>query len=285
MNSVSRKLHLLAIRPEALRVHFDLGMRCWEARDLYGVARHRAAVGLLPEGGVESTEFMLLRWRELWLEGEQDGAVDVARMAADRFPDDIDTTLDLCDLLSQLGRYTESLDVLLKSVERHRDDPDLWYELALCAEALQQWDARREAFQQVWDLEHDREPQPRLYVSEEAFEQFAHEAIASLPPTIQQAIGNVAILIEDYPERWVVEGDIADPRVLGVFSGSERYANQAGADCVADSPSRIHLFRWNIERTCGSPEDVAEQVARTIRHEVGAYLGLEEDDLSYMGLG
>ena len=47
-----------------------------------------------------------------------------------------------------------------------------------------------------------------------------------------------------------------------MYSGKP--ANQAGADCVADSPSRIHLYRWNIERTCSSPDDVADQVFKIL---------------------
>ena len=77
MRVSSRRLHLLALRPDALRVHFDLGMRCWEVKDFYGVARHRAAIGLLPEGGMDCSEFLLLRWRELWLDDEQESLVSI----------------------------------------------------------------------------------------------------------------------------------------------------------------------------------------------------------------
>ena len=47
----------------------------------------------------------------------------------------------------------------------------------------------------------------------------------------------------------------------------------------------IHLFRWNIERICSSEAEVEEQVEITIRHEVGHYLGLDEDALHFRGLG
>lgn len=285
MDFESHKLQLLAMRPDALHVHFDLGMRSWEAGDLYGVARHRSAIGLLPEGGMGATEFMLLRWRELWLEGEQDAAAEVAQMAVERFPRDVDTLLDLCFLLGRMERHADALEVLVDAVEEHPDDADLWYELAKCASALEQFDERKIAFRRVWELEQDSEPEVRLFVSEETFEELANAALGSLPPNIQQALGHVSVSVEDYPSEAILDSDVADPRVLCFFAGAERFGEQAGSDVVADTPSMLHLYRWNLERTCYSEDDLEVQIHQVVADEVCHYLGLEDGDLAFAGMG
>lgn len=47
----------------------------------------------------------------------------------------------------------------------------------------------------------------------------------------------------------------------------------------------IYLFKRNLEREANDREDLAEQIRVTLLHEVGHYLGLEEDDLDDAGYG
>ena len=53
---------------------------------------------------------------------------------------------------------------------------------------------------------------------------------------------------------------------------------------VVDGPSRVYLFRWNIERICSSAEEAVEQVEITVLHEVGHYFHLDEDDMERLGI-
>ena len=274
----------LLARSEALSVHFDLGLRAYDAGDSVGVARHRAAVGMLPEGGPRSLQYLALKWRELWLGERWDEALDVARTAAERYPDDADTALELGDILTDLGADAEALETLLACARQNVDDPDLWYEVGVVAERTERWDIRHEAFSCVWDLEHEREPGFRLYLPEARFLQVAEDTIGRLPPTTRQALGNVAVMVDNYPDRWILETEVSDPRLLGLFSGPER-ALEGASDHVAWGPAMIHLFRWNIERVCSNEEEVVEQVEITVLHEIGHYLGLDEEALHARGLG
>ena len=47
---------------------------------------------------------------------------------------------------------------------------------------------------------------------------------------------------------------------------------------------RIMLFKKNLEKICQDEEDLIDQIQITLRHEVGHYLGLDEDDLERLGL-
>lgn len=282
--TISRTLSRLEPRADALRVHFDLGLRAYEDGDLEAVRRHRAAVGMLPEGGVACLPFLALRWRELWLSDRKDDALAAAREAARRFPDDPDTLLELADVLRETGSDADAAKLLLENAQRYPEDPEVWYEAGIAAERLENWDLRRECFHKVWELEHDAEPVFRLWLPEERFVEVAEETLERLPQGIRKSLGNIAILVEDYPEEWIFDTDVGDPRLMGLFDGPER-SLEGGADYVAHGPARVYLFRWNIERMCRSEVDVEEQIEITVLHEIGHYLGLEEEELHLRGLG
>ena len=274
----------LNARPEALAVHFEFGLRAYEAGDAVVVRRHLAALGMLPEGGANCLEFLALHWRALWLEGETAAALDVAQGAMRRTPDDTDACIEVADILVELEALDEAATLLLEASERHGSDPELWYEAGLVFERLERWGLRLQCFERVWELEHAGDRPLRLWLTESRFVQVARQAIDDLPEHVRAALGNVVVLIENYPERWIFETEVADPRLMGLFDGVGRAA-ESGHDVILMGPSRIYLFRWNIERLCISPDEVEEQIAITVQHEIGHYLGLDEDELQARGLG
>ncbi len=271
------------VRPDALGVHFDLGLRAFDGRDLKRVTQNRIAIAMLPEAGVQSLEHLSLLWREHWLAGRQDEAVVVGRQLVERFPEDPDGSLELAQMLTDAGRPDEASVILLAGVEKHPGDSDLWFELGLAAERAENEALRLKAFQEVWRLEHDQEPQDRLFLSEEAFLRVVEETMEELPDHIRDAIGNVAVIIEDYPDRWVVDEGIADPRILGLFMGPDK-PFEGSVEAVSDGPARVYLYRWNIERQCPTLEEVEREIRITVLHEIGHYLGLDEEDLEARGL-
>lgn len=103
----------------------------------------------------------------------------------------------------------------------------------------------------------------------------AKSLLAALPPDIREKVLALPIIFEPAPGPELVRGGI-EPDVLGLFLG-DPYA-QADNDPV--SPE-ILLFLSNLWDDAG--EDVAEfrrQVRKTLLHEIGHYLGLEEDGLA-----
>ena len=47
---------------------------------------------------------------------------------------------------------------------------------------------------------------------------------------------------------------------------------------------RVMLFKANLEKICRDREELIDQIQITVRHEIGHYLGLDEDDLERLGL-
>lgn len=269
---------------KALEVHFDLGLSAYDHKDLAGLKKQRTAIAMLPEGGPGCLEHMALDWRVHWLEGREGEALTVARQIVAEHPDDADGVLELAQILNDLDRGEDAIGVLWEGVKRTPEDADLWFELGFAAERLEQWELRKKAFHEVWRLEHERPPMSRLFLPDQPFVDAVEATLDKLPPGVRSAVGNVAIMVEDYPDEWVVEEGIADPRILGLFDGPTR-ATETGTLATSEGPARIYIYRWNIERQCSSPEEVEEQVAITVLHEIGHYLGLDEDALHARGLG
>ena len=107
------------------------------------------------------------------------------------------------------------------------------------------------------------------------FERVIAKTLAQLPAAIREKLVHVSILVEEQPPK----GE--DPDLLGLFLGvsyQEKIRNtQAGID-------RIILFRKNLREMCSSDKELAAEIRKTLIHEIGHYLGLDEDDLVERGL-
>jgi len=101
----------------------------------------------------------------------------------------------------------------------------------------------------------------------------------SLPPQLQAAVEKITVVLEDYPGPVWLAGGI-DKDQLGLFEG-----------VGSEDPSHHHLPRivlWlgNIWEMCNSDlEAYREEVRVTFLHELGHYLGLDEDELEERDLG
>ncbi len=103
------------------------------------------------------------------------------------------------------------------------------------------------------------------------FKRIAERLLAELPADIRARIGNLAITIEeDAPQD--------SPDLMGVYLG---VPYDEGDPVV---PNQIVLYKNNIEAECESEEEIPEQIRITLLHEIGHFLGLDEDDLTERGL-
>jgi len=126
------------------------------------------------------------------------------------------------------------------------------------------------------------EPPPRL--SESEFDAALQGAIARLPAAFQQALEHVAVIVDPMPTLAIVGPavDEAPPDVLGLFTGASRL--DAEEDAPAELPPTIHLFQRNLERVCVDRAEVEAEIEVTLLHELGHYLGFDEDGVAELGL-
>ncbi|HKJ70972.1 MAG TPA: metallopeptidase family protein [Gammaproteobacteria bacterium] len=105
-------------------------------------------------------------------------------------------------------------------------------------------------------------------------------AIAELPPEFRAAVDNVAVLLEDRADEATrVEMELAHPLdLLGLYRGLPlpgRGAGYAGAE-----PDQVLLYREAILDYAGRHRlDPGACIRNTLIHELGHYLGYDDDQL------
>jgi len=110
--------------------------------------------------------------------------------------------------------------------------------------------------------------------SEQEFEQLVKAALDELPDEFQRALEHVAIVASDRG---------AENHAYGMYVGARRggtaYFGGGGP------PEEILIFRDTLVRDFGDdPQRLRQHVTKTVRHEVGHYLGFDESGVHELGL-
>jgi predicted Zn-dependent protease with MMP-like domain len=105
---------------------------------------------------------------------------------------------------------------------------------------------------------------------------------AALPSDLRACLASLAVTLESRPtsDEQLEEGD--DEDLLGLFVGAS-FAEVA--DEAEPLPSAIRLFVENLrDEAEDDPARFRQEVRDTLLHELGHYLGLDEDGLTERGL-
>lgn len=123
-------------------------------------------------------------------------------------------------------------------------------------------------------------------VSPEEFDAIVLVALESLAPEFYERLQseNVDIVVEPEPSSTKLNelGLRADEALFGL---SEGVSLADGGLHASTLPSKITIFQRPIEEVVDNREDLDEEVLRTVWHEVGHFLGFDEDEVADMGLG
>lgn len=109
----------------------------------------------------------------------------------------------------------------------------------------------------------------------ERFDELVSDALDLIPPELAAAIDNVVVLVADR--------DPEDPELLGLYQGialTERDLTYAGA-----LPDTITIFRESLLEICDTEDDVVEEVAITVIHEIAHHFGIDDERLHELGWG
>jgi predicted Zn-dependent protease with MMP-like domain len=103
--------------------------------------------------------------------------------------------------------------------------------------------------------------------------------LAALPPPLRERARKLPVTLERVPNEGLIADGI-EPDTLGLFTGPE-FADEEHATL----PPQIILFLENIWEAAEGGETIfREEVRTTFLHELGHYLGLDEDELTERGL-
>ena len=156
--------------------------------------------------------------------------------------------------------------------------------LGLLAERRGDAKEAERAFARARKLDPESYPKHPV-LSKKEFDAAVERALAEIPEQVRRYLSNVPITVEELPS----DDDLLDsdpplpPTILGIFRGAP-YGQKLSADPWSHLPSSIVLYQRNLERASEDREELEEEIATTLVHEVGHFLGLDEDELWERGL-
>lgn len=110
------------------------------------------------------------------------------------------------------------------------------------------------------------------------FEQVVEAALEELPTDIAAQIDNIVVVVEDRPTR---EQDPGGDGLLGLYEGVS--LAERGLDYAGVMPDRISVFMeghlaLNLDRL-----ETEAEIRKTVLHEIGHHLGIDEARLRELG--
>jgi predicted Zn-dependent protease with MMP-like domain len=104
------------------------------------------------------------------------------------------------------------------------------------------------------------------------FEEMVVSALDGLPEGLGRLMDNVAVTVEHRP---------GPPGLLGLYQGVPLTSRTTGYAGVL--PDRITIYRQAICSVCQTEQEVADQVRRTVIHEVAHHFGIDDARLRELG--
>lgn len=117
------------------------------------------------------------------------------------------------------------------------------------------------------------------------FEKIVVDAVAGMPAEFKELLENVDICIQDWPSSKQLKSvglrDKYD--LLGLYEGTPRTHRDQNYNLVL--PDKITIFQKPLEAQCPSARELKEEIARTVKHEIAHYFGLDDDRLDEIEKG
>ena len=121
-----------------------------------------------------------------------------------------------------------------------------------------------------------------IRLSQREFAGLVQQAYRQLPATVRQTLDNVDISVEERPSPEDFDALSEESTLFGLYTGVP-LTERAGYEPAL--PDRIIVFRQPILENCATTEEVVQEIRITLWHEVGHFLGLDEEALHRLGYG
>lgn len=240
-----------------------------------------------------------------------------ARRAMMRDTSSVEARQVLSSSLIEMARYEEALETLDEMLQLDPDDPVTHADAGVCFFMLCEFDKADAALQRALELdpedlqaqywhglslerrgEYERADEMFMHahrgdpdgfprptrMSRREFQRVVDLAIEEIDTDIREEMKNLTIIIDDLP----LDDDLTDyeppldPCLYGLYVGVP-LPERSNAD-VPRLPDTIYIYQRNLERVCSELDTLRKEIRITLLHEVGHYLGYDEDDLAERGL-
>jgi len=124
-----------------------------------------------------------------------------------------------------------------------------------------------------------------MNLSRKEFDRAVRKAIERIPEEFRVHLENILISVQDYPSREMIEEagfeeDEGDT-LLGLFRGDPLMDRSYTHPPLY--PDTILIFQKPLEAMCEDMDELEEEIAITVIHEIAHYLGIDEERLSELG--
>ncbi len=116
------------------------------------------------------------------------------------------------------------------------------------------------------------------------FERLVVKALEDLPDQFRNALENLDIQVRWRPTPAELRrAGVRRGTLFGVYLGVPLPNRGHGYSMAL--PDTIIIYQHTHERHCRSEAETVAQVRQTVLHEIGHYLGIDEDRLHELGIG
>jgi len=124
---------------------------------------------------------------------------------------------------------------------------------------------------------------PRMLKRE--FEDIVRQALDELPPQFKDALENLDVQVRWAPTAWERRRWRLRPgsELFGIYTGVPLTRRSHGYSMTL--PDTILIFQRTHERHCATESQMVEQARQTLLHEIGHYMGIDENRLRELGVG
>ncbi len=262
--------------PEELLERLD---QAWDAVDQGEIEEALAEAEELKRETHGHPEVRLLLGAALLEVGEAEDALKELELARGRVSDEVLWAFYLAGANFELARLGEAEDLLREMIAAEPDEPAGIYGLAEVLEHLAQPEEAEACYRRAHELDPENYPLP-MRLTREAFQEVVADASASLPDELREHLERIPVVVLDLPAEEALDptlGSTVSPGVLGLFVG--RSLREESVFETPETPRTIYIYQRNLERACSTREELLDEIATTLYHELGHYLGLDENDL------
>ena len=116
-----------------------------------------------------------------------------------------------------------------------------------------------------------------LALTDADFELAVTHALELIPAELSRLVTNLAMIVQAEPPD-------EDPDLLGLYEGVPLTERDGWWD-AGSLPDRITIFQGPLQRLCRDREELLDEIAVTVVHEVAHHFGIDDARLHELGWG